>query len=144
LRVELGERLGIHQGFVIHGEGDLREDVGALAAQEGWAIRELSSHKRSLEDVFAQLVAGNAVALADPKDLDESSDPVLDDGGGLLQLHSSSAPSANPASEAPPAKKTIYSLNPFDQGTTRDLGAPMEIDDPGSSDSKPDDPEARS
>jgi len=144
MRVEIGERLGIHQGFVIHGEGDLREDVGALAAQEGWAIRELSSHKRSLEDVFAQLVAGNAVALVGPKDPDASSEPVLDDGGGLLQLQSSSAPSAEPSGEEKPAKKMIYSLNPFDQGTNRDLGAPMEIDDPGSSDSPPDDPGARS
>ena len=103
---------------------------------------ELSSQMRSLEDVFAQLVAGNTVAIGAPKGLSESNYPVLDDGGGLLQLQSSSAPPAEPSSEGQPAKKMIYSLNPFDQGTSRDLGAPMEIDDPGSSDSQSGDPGA--
>ena len=126
--VALGERLGIHHGFVIEGEGDLREDVGALAAQEGWALRELSSQKRSLEDVFAQLVSGNVADISAAK-ADAPATPVEPiDNGGLMQLMPDSG--FNASAKAPPAKKMIYSLNPFDQGTSRELGAPMEIEDP--------------
>ena len=34
-RVEVGERVGIHHSFRVFGEGDLREDVGALAMTQG-------------------------------------------------------------------------------------------------------------
>lgn len=143
--VELGERLGIHHQFAIQGEGDLREDVGALASQEGWALRELSSHQNSLEDVFAQLVMGNHAALQQtapdsPGDTAQAAVSGADGGlaadGGLLQLGQSS--SKGPTAKKPsvgssqPGKKMIYSLNPFDQGTQRELGKPMEIDDPSS------------
>ena len=131
--VELGERLGIHHHFVIEGEGDLREDVGALASQEGWALRELSSQQHSLEDVFAQLVAGNSVASDNSIPSVPNQDEPPPAESGLLQLDQVSRPEAGSSevSGAPPsAKKMIYSLNPFDQGTQRELGKPMEIEDP--------------
>ena len=60
-RVELAEKLGIHQGFRVHGEGDLREDVGALAMTKGWAVRELSFEQASLEQLFARIALGDGL-----------------------------------------------------------------------------------
>ena len=51
-------KIGIHDVFEIHGEGDLREDVGAVAARLGWALRELSSRAPTLEQIFARLTSG--------------------------------------------------------------------------------------
>ncbi|QDU84771.1 putative ABC transporter ATP-binding protein YxlF [Planctomycetes bacterium Pla163] len=62
--VEVGERLGIHTEFVVRGDGDLREDVGALAMAKSWALRELSWEKPSLERLFAALVLGEEPASA--------------------------------------------------------------------------------
>jgi ABC-2 type transport system ATP-binding protein len=52
------EAPGIHRRFELEGEGDLREDVGALAAQRGWALRELSWTRPTLEQLFARLALG--------------------------------------------------------------------------------------
>jgi ABC-2 type transport system ATP-binding protein len=60
--VEVGERLGIHTEFVVRGDGDLREDVGALAMAKSWALRELSWERPSLERLFASLVLGEEPA----------------------------------------------------------------------------------
>ena len=53
-------KLGIHDAFEVHGEGDLREDVGAAAASLGWALRELSSPRPTLEQIFSRLTSGEA------------------------------------------------------------------------------------
>lgn len=155
-RVELGERLGIHHTFRVHGEGDLREDVGALAATQGWALRELSFQSRSLEELFAHLVAGgdaHELEAGTAGTAEEANAPVPaeagpgaaappDPAGASLTLElpqapaapsaGASGPAASPASPPAPAaagKRVIYSLNPFDRGAQRDLGAPVEVDD---------------
>ncbi|MFO1010330.1 MAG: ATP-binding cassette domain-containing protein [Planctomycetota bacterium] len=56
--VVVGARTGIHQAFEVRGEGDLREDVGALAAARKWALRELSWHAETLEQLFARIALG--------------------------------------------------------------------------------------
>ena len=57
---------------------------------------------------------------------------------GLLQLSGSAGGSSGPSAPAEaPETKTIYSLNPFDQGASRNLGAPMEVKAP----QQPDQPE---
>jgi ABC-2 type transport system ATP-binding protein len=144
--VEVGEKLGIHQGFRVRGEGDLREDVGALSQIQGWALRELTWVRPSLEDLFAKLVIGASLepsarasaeaaraATADaasPESMSlESMTPALE--GTLasgLQLGAPSSASAPTAGAAPEAPKMIYSLNPFDRGAERDLGAPVSAD----------------
>ena len=65
-------RLGVHDAFDILGEEDLREDVGAIAARMGWALRELSWRRPTLEQIFARLTIGleptarEAAASAEP------------------------------------------------------------------------------
>lgn len=56
--VRIGPRTGIHQAFEVRGAGDLREDVGALAAARRWALRELSWHAQTLEQLFARIALG--------------------------------------------------------------------------------------
>jgi ABC-2 type transport system ATP-binding protein len=147
-RVELGERLGIHYTFHVHGEGDLREDVGALAATQGWALRELSFQSRSLEELFAHLVAGGdaqeleAEETASPSGAAPATAVQPDPAGASLTLELPQAPAASaeapsqragdapsPAPQPATGKRVIYSLNPFDRGAQRDLGAPVEVDD---------------
>lgn len=115
-RVELGERRGIHYDFRILGDGDLREDLGALAMQRGWALRELSWKRPSLEELFGKLVlggvelsstsgdaathagsAGIAEASKDrtPINQDSPVDGPGPDEGGLLQLSVSGAASTS-------------------------------------------------
>ena len=177
-RVEVGEKVGIHQAFRIHGQGDLREDVGALAMTRSWAVRELSWNQPTLGEIFSRLVlggegvgelgsagspaggdsaskdssAGAAAPSAAPVELamaDPSSTTTM---LPLAEVAAQPAPGA-PAAEAPAAqapaggasgpapssggapplgtpgrKKVIYSLNPFDQGASRDLGKPMAVE----------------
>jgi ABC-2 type transport system ATP-binding protein len=83
-------RLGIHDAFEVHGEEDLREDVGAVAASMGWALRELSWRRPTLEQIFARLTMG---------------------------LEPGQAPAVGSAS-APQnaAAKPVQTLNPFERG----------------------------
>jgi ABC-2 type transport system ATP-binding protein len=60
-------RLGVHEVFDIQGEEDLREDVGAIAAQMGWALRELSWRRPTLEQIFARLTIGFDPAARKPE-----------------------------------------------------------------------------
>lgn len=141
-RVVLGERQGIHQSFAVFGEGDLREDVGALAMQKSWALRELSTRRLSLEEIFAKLVSGE---LAPMPDAEVQANPVAPSepgpaSAGLLTLGGPppQAPAENqqtvPAPDAPPLSAPaagggqIYSLNPFDRGAARDLSKPVARD----------------
>ena len=59
-------KLGVHDAFEVHGEGDLREDVGAAAARLGWALRELSAPRPTLEQIFARLTSGLDPAAPGP------------------------------------------------------------------------------
>ena len=133
-KVELGPRVGIHQSFQVHGEGDLREDVGALAASQGWALRELSFASRSLEELFAHLVAGGeagAAFEAAPAPTPAATVPAPEGAGLMLELpQAGEAPAPPESAPSGGGKKIIYSLNPFDRGAQRDLGAPVEVDDP--------------
>ncbi|MCA9002414.1 MAG: ABC transporter ATP-binding protein, partial [Planctomycetes bacterium] len=127
--VVVGERVGIHQAFELRGEGDLREDVGALAMQKGWALRELSLTRATLEEVFSKLVLG---------ELGTAASPALAPAPPAAQSGTQSAPTnllqlALPDAKVPsePASKpggAIYSLNPFDRGASRDLSKPVPRD----------------
>jgi ABC-2 type transport system ATP-binding protein len=120
--------VGIHHAFQVQGEGDLREDLGALALARGWALRELSWARPSLEQVFARLIlGGEGIATSPPT----ASAPPLP----------SSEPIAGPAAldvlpaEGKAPARVLYSLNPFDRGATRDLSKPVQVDPPpGASD----------
>ena len=152
-RVVQGERLGIHQSFRIFGEGDLREDVGALAMQKGWALRELSIRQFSLEEIFAKLVSGELSpgAVQDMERAPAAPGPSQADGdgdgvglgvpiqlGGVAAVSSqavqmepaSRTPAASPPgkTDEPAASSQIYSLNPFDRGAARDLSKPVARD----------------
>ena len=83
--VATGDRVGIHQSFQVRGEGDLREDIGALAMTQSWALRELSWQRPTLEQLFTRLVTGRS----------------LDDltGPGAASLTGAGAPSPVAASE---------------------------------------------
>ncbi|TAJ24257.1 MAG: ABC transporter ATP-binding protein [Planctomycetota bacterium] len=149
LRVAHGGRLGIHHVFRIECAEDLREDVGALAAQRGWALRELSFQRPTLEQLFArialELPQSAAGVEAPPASASANEEPT----SGLVMLGASSAaPAARAAPAAPsaasaasasaapaaPAEKprVVYNLNPFDQGWKRDLGAPKAVEPPDS------------
>ena len=105
-------KLGIHSGFDVIATEDVREDVGALAAAKGWAIRELSWRRPSLERIFASIALeldglvdtpGSAVA--------EPSGPAPD--AQVFQLDGSlgaSSGSSLPVEQPSPTK----SLNPFE------------------------------
>jgi ABC-2 type transport system ATP-binding protein len=92
-------RLGIHDVFEVHGEEDLREDVGAVAARMGWALRELSWRRPTLEQIFARLTLGLEPAPVEP---------------------------ASPAAATPVrVPKPVQTLNPFerpDRGERGDRG----------------------
>jgi ABC-2 type transport system ATP-binding protein len=94
-------RLGMHDAFEIHGEGDLREDVGAAAASLGWALRELSSIRPTLEQIFARLTSG-----FDPGE----EVPAVAESGAA----SGTAPAA---ATAPARKPAVVTLNPFERRT---------------------------
>ena len=153
-RVRDAGRLGIHHQFEVLSEEDLREDVGALAAQKGWALRELSFRRGSLEELFAGIAlglrdgaarpdeAGSATAAATPAP--DTSAPVASGGlmgiGGLAVMQPSESPAPTPpppdggsAELGQPSNRVgqqVYNLNPFDQGASRDLGTPKRIEEP--------------
>lgn len=124
-RVDVGEKVGVHQGFEVQGEGDLREDLGALAMVKGWALRELSWDRPNLESLFAHLMLGEDLQDGElvqaPKTSSAPAAPAAQPQ--LMSLGLDLAPQAGPSATS----KTIYSLNPFDQGASRDLGAPMQV-----------------
>ena len=125
-------RLGIHEQFEVVCAEDLREDVGALAAHKGWALRELSWRRPTLEQIFARIalelgepVEVNSAATAPASETpDESGAPTMN----LLSPFEGSSP-APKAAETKGAKQ-VYNLNPFDQGASRDLTKPKLVNPP--------------
>jgi ABC-2 type transport system ATP-binding protein len=113
-------KLGIHHQFDIHGEEDLREDVGALAAAKGWALRELSWRRPTLEDLFSRI----ALQLEDepeaventgaPEVVSEAAQPT--EGGTMPLLVDVESNLAAPSSSADPVAPEggARTLNPFE------------------------------
>lgn len=144
--VATGERVGIHQSFEVRGEGDLREDIGALAMTQSWALRELSWQRPTLEQLFTRLVTGRgldelAMPVASGPGAAPSSKPEAGPAGlsadapvlasGLELSQGPTGPSALPLGTPGNAgSKIIYSLNPFDRGASRDLSKPVSVDAP--------------
>lgn len=153
-RVTIGARTGIHQAFELRGAGDLREDVGALAAQRGWAVRELSAHAPTLEALFARIALGLTDETPTPQ-VASSAAPAVSSAAPAVSSAAQAAPAAPPAESpvlltlAPPARtpdaaratpaestpppaaaKRMYNLNPFERAAPakppapRDTGAP--------------------
>jgi hypothetical protein len=150
-------RLGIHHGFDLGCTEDVREDVGALAAQRGWALRELSFQRPALEEIFARIALdlddGAQRAEAPASAPIESAAPqatpaVLIQSPGLRMMGDAPTTPAAPATpeapaEKPPAKvlnpfgeppkkKEVYNLNPFEggkEGAPRDLSKPKKTED---------------
>ncbi len=126
-------RIGIHTGFHVHGNGDLREDVGALCMQRNWAVRELSFERPTLERIFSRIAfeidpiddAARAPTSAAPAPLMANAE-----GSGLLEIGGLNMLDA-PVSGNPEAadNKVLYNLNPFDGGAARDLSRPKSTDD---------------
>ncbi len=141
-------RLGIHQVFSVQCDEDLREDLGALAMQRKWAIRELSWARPTLEDIFARIALDlgehpNAESLssapaetsnvvgAQPNVAAQSgvaAQPNLAAQTGVAAQSGVAAGGLSVLASAPAAKKIVYNLNPFDQGAARDLSKPKAID----------------
>ena len=119
---ELGA-VGIHKGFEIVCDEDLREDAGALCVQRSWAVRELSWHSPTLEQLFARI----ALDLDPEEAAEESPAAATSETSG-----SAGEPVPVPAPQLPVAEaaepRVLYNLNPFDQGATRDLARPKEVE----------------
>ena len=150
--VEDQGRLGIHHVFRITCSEDLREDVGALAALKGWALRELSYERPTLESIFARIALGLDEDRAAPPAGTPRAPAAAGPAAELLSLAGApSAPAApsraktldpfapraapravtRPAAAGgmPPAAATreVYNLNPFElgpDGRPRNLSAP--------------------
>src|SRR5262245_356566 len=48
-------RAGAFEAFEVRGEGELSEAIGRLCRARGWAVRELSLHRPTLEKIFARI-----------------------------------------------------------------------------------------
>jgi ABC-2 type transport system ATP-binding protein len=108
-------RLGIHQGFDLACSVDVREDVGALAQARGWALRELSYKRPTLEQVFARIALDLDDAEATPERA-VAAGPAEAPRGGLLTLAPPpAAPTVLPPGTFAP-KRAVYNLNPFERG----------------------------
>jgi ABC-2 type transport system ATP-binding protein len=120
-------RVGIHHVFEIPCQDDLREDVGALAASRGWALRELSWRKPDLEQLFSRIALdlstgehGGGAETAVPE-------PGVAAGIRLEVSPELTTAVAGLESRAAAPGKVVYNLNPFDAGASRDLSKPKAI-----------------
>ncbi len=123
--VLLGELTGIHQSFEVQGEGDLREDVGALASVKGWALRELSMKRQTLEEVFANLILSEEGSTSPEPEAALGAGPSTAAGMALDLTGDAQAQDTKTAESPETTSKRIYSLNPFDRGEVRDLSKPV-------------------
>lgn len=121
--VKIGARLGIHQAFEVRGAGDLREDVGALASARKWALRELSWHAPTLEQLFARIALGVADELPSAAGATNPAGSAVVQGAPASTRPAlavvESAPVAPAAAEALAPAKPIYNLNPFERRAPR-------------------------
>ncbi len=141
-------RVGIHHQFELTCDEDLREDVGAIAAARGWALRELSWHRPTLEQIFTRIATGASDEFA-PMSKPIANTPATSAanlggtialGGIALHVAQPSTPSmpSMPAGKSTPSTPTVpskparvvYNLNPFDRGATRSLSTPKAVEDP--------------
>jgi ABC-2 type transport system ATP-binding protein len=130
-------RLGVHHVFELDCEDDLREDVGAIAAHKGWALRELSWRRPTLEELFARIALGlerdGAAAQAQPA-IAPAPAPAAASVTLELPLAGGAAATRAPAlgvsGRDARAGKPVYNLNPFDGGARRDLSKPKVIEAP--------------
>jgi ABC-2 type transport system ATP-binding protein len=130
-------RLGIHHQFDVLCESDLREDIGALAASRGWALRELSFRRPTLEELFARIALGERGAVVPPAAAAAPPSPA-GPASEHVALELAFPAQALPPQAAPaPAKKPVYNLNPFERGAQRDLGAPLDPSKPPAPPSPP-------
>ncbi len=98
-------RLGVHHRFAVRCNDDLREEVGAVAAAKGWALRELSWRRQSLEQIFARI----ALELEGPVALhDEEELPIAPESAPVV----SELPIAGTPAPAPAPKG--FNLDPFE------------------------------
>lgn len=134
---DLGRR-GVHHEFELDTAVDVREDVGAIAKLKGWALRELSYRVPSLEQIFARIAAGEELqaqelagqpAVAPPAALSPEA-ALVQPGLAQPAIPQSTMQATMQATNQPAATRTIYSLNPFDRGASRDLSAPTQVDAP--------------
>jgi len=116
---ELGP-LGIYHVFELESAEDLREDVGALCHVKGWAIRELSYKRPSLEEAFGRIAANR-----DPEPDETHAGP---EPSGLPTEVESTGLGSIPMANASGQDRQIYSLNPFDGDASRDLSVPTGSD----------------
>jgi ABC-2 type transport system ATP-binding protein len=107
-------RLGIHHVFELACEEDLREDVGALAAAKGWALRELSYHAPTLEQLFARLAVGTSLEeLGEGEVAGAPATPAPAQAQVELSVELGVASSPPPLGTPGQPKKGAYNLNPF-------------------------------
>jgi ABC-2 type transport system ATP-binding protein len=122
-------RVGIHHQLEVLCDEDLREDVGALAGARGWALRELSWRRPTLEQIFARIALGG---IEDGARTSET--PVVAGVPGATAASVAPAVAAGASGlnvlgdGAPAAAKVVYNLNPFDMGAARDLGRPKAVE----------------
>lgn len=121
-------RLGVHHVFELACEEDLREDVGAIAAHKGWALRELSWRRPTLEELFARIALGLEQKPAASPAAAPAPAPVPAPSAQALPL--AGAPALGVSGRDARAGKPVYNLNPFDGGARRDLSKPKVIESP--------------
>lgn len=107
--VEDRGRLGIHHHLRIFCQEDLREDVGALAAAKGWALRELSWQRPTLERLFTRLSMGIGPEETLTLEADAMQQPNPDGVAPALHLDATLGDSVKRGPSAP----AMPMLNPF-------------------------------
>jgi ABC-2 type transport system ATP-binding protein len=131
--VEDRGRLGIHQVFDIACEEDLREDVGAISAQKGWALRELSWKRPALEQIFARIAMGfDSMGPAQAPEAPAqptAAEPLLHVDAALAGA-ATATPALGVSGHTARVGKPVYNLNPFDGGARRDLSRPKIVEAP--------------
>ncbi len=133
-------RLGIHHQFELTCDEDLREDVGAIAAARGWALRELSWRRPTLEQIFARIASGASdedvkPSAANPRSVSVTSMPGLDAPvqisiGGMVPVGGPKSAPSTAVGAGPAPARVVYNLNPFDRGASRSLSTPKAVEDP--------------
>ncbi len=119
-RVDERGRLGIHHVYEVFASEDVREDVGALAAMKGWALRELSWSQPSLEELFAGIALGlggehAGASSATPPVAPNT--PVAASGPVGLEMHPGGG-DAGAASQATPPAQPARVLSPFESAAS--------------------------